>query len=68
MKHNKIFTINLDEETSEKLKALAKLEQRKVAELLRILLNPVIDNEWIKKQKELFPENNQPPQIAHFKL
>ena len=66
MKHNKIYTINLDEETSEKLQALARVNQRKVAELLRLFINPIIDKEWLLIQNELHPENQQAQMVAHF--
>lgn len=66
MKHNKIYTINLDEETSEKLQALARVKQRKAAELLRLLINPVINKEWLLIQNDLHPENKQQPTPAHF--
>ena len=65
MKLNNQFTINLDEETAELVNKLAKIYQRKPAELLRLLVVPQLSNEWAKIQAIEHPENRQPFNIAH---
>ena len=60
------YSINLDDDTAATLEALARELQRKPRELLRLLCVPVIRAEWVRLQKELHPENNQPPKEAHY--
>lgn len=59
------FTINLDDETAQKLEKLAELLQRKPAELLRLLVVPSISESWIKWNLDQ-PENQHQPQEAHY--
>lgn len=44
-KYTNQITINLDDETAEALQKLAQLQQRKPAELVRLLVVPVIYKE-----------------------
>lgn len=66
-KNKNPYTVNLDDESAQTLEALARATQRKPRELLRLLLVPVIFNEWIKHNQEN-PENKaQEFKPAHFK-
>ena len=67
MKHDKSYTINLDKETAQMLERLAQHRQRKTRELLRLILEPVILEQFLALQCELFPENNEPIKPAFFK-
>lgn len=60
------ITIALDDETAATVQALAKHYQRKPAELVRLLLVPVIRSQWLQTQKEQHPENNAEPVAAKF--
>ena len=60
------YSINLDDETADTLEALARELQRKPRELLRLLIAPIIRQEWEKLNRERYPENKQAPQVAHF--
>ena len=51
------FTINLDDQTAETLRALARETQRKPAELLRLLVVPVIRSRWLEWNKENHPQS-----------
>ena len=62
------YSINLDEESARMIEAIAREQQRKPRELLRLLLKPVIKAEWIKLQTQTHPENQQAPTVAQFKL
>ena len=42
------YTINFDDETAQAVEALARITQRKPAELLRLLVSPVIFKELEK--------------------
>lgn len=66
-KLTKQFTINTDEETAAQIERIAELYQRKPAELLRLLLGPVLRNEWAKIQRLEHPENQAAPTVAIFK-
>ena len=61
------FTINLNDEDAQKLKALANYYNRKPCEILRLLAQPQILKEFIKMNCELYPENKNTPQKAIFK-
>lgn len=61
------YSINFDESTAQMIETIAAHQQRKPRELLRLLLMPAIENEWIKLQNEQHPENNAPMQRAIFK-
>lgn len=62
------YSINLDEESAAMIEAIAREQQRKPRELLRLLLKPVIRAEWIKLQTQTHQENQQAPTVAKFKL
>lgn len=62
------YSINLDEESTQMIEAIAREQQRKPRELLRLLLKPIIKTEWIKLQTQTHPENNNAPTVAQFKL
>lgn len=66
-KNKNAFTINLNDDYKSMIEKLAQYHQRKTADLLRILLQPVLINEYVKIQKCLFKENAQPLQEAIFK-
>ena len=65
-KLNNQFCINLDDATAQQVEAIAEAYQRKPAELLRLLLAPVLRNEWAKIQREEHPENREPLTLARF--
>lgn len=54
------ITINLNDESAQLVQALANHCQRKPAELVRLLLVPVLFDEWAKVQTIEHPENRQP--------
>ena len=62
------YSVNLDEESAQMIEAIAREQQRKPRELLRLLLKPIIKAEWIKLQRQEHPENNNAPTVAQFKL
>lgn len=67
MKNDNQFTINLNDEYKAQIMKLAEIHQRKPAELLRLLLQPVIISEYAKIQAMQHPINAQPLQQAIFK-
>lgn len=60
------YCINLDDATAQQVERIAEYYQRKPAELLRLLLAPVLRNEWAKMQREEHPENKAAPVLARF--
>lgn len=62
------YSVNLDEESAQMIEAIAREQQRKPRELLRLLLKPIIRSEWIKLQTQTHQENQQAPTVAQFKL
>lgn len=66
-KNNNSFTINLNDDLKNELLKVAETYQRKPAELLRLLVAPVIINEYAKIQQRIYKENAQPLQEATFK-
>lgn len=60
------YTVNLDQETAQTLEALARAKQRKPRELLRLLVAPLIRQEWERLQVETYEENRQPLTVAHY--
>lgn len=66
-KLTKQFTINFDDATSNLINKLADINQRKPAEYLRLLLLPVLLDEYAKTQLIQHSENAQPIQPAIFK-
>lgn len=71
MKENKKLTnqycINLDESTAQMVETIAEHEQRKPAELLRLLLIPALRSAWVQIQREEHQENTEPMQKAIFR-
>ena len=65
-KLNNQFCINLDDETAQQVEKIADYYQRKPAELLRLLLAPVLRNEWATIQRQEHPENQAAPTLARF--
>lgn len=61
------YCINLDDATAQQVEQIAEYYQRKPAELLRLLLAPVLRNEWATIQREQHPENKQAPTLARFR-
>lgn len=51
------YTINFDDDIKNMIEFIADSYQRKPAELLRLLLTPTIQNEFIKLMQEKHPEN-----------
>ena len=66
-KLNNQYTINFDDDVSDLIKKLSQAYQRKPAELLRMLLKPVLINEYAKIQAIQHAENKKPWQAAIFK-
>ena len=60
------YCINLDDATAQQVEKIAEYYQRKPAELLRLLLAPVLRNEWATIQREQHPENQLTPTVARF--
>lgn len=60
------YCINLDDATAQQVEKIAEYYQRKPAELLRLLLAPVLRNEWAAIQREQHPENQLAPVVARF--
>ena len=65
MKHNKQFTVNVDDDTAAIIYKLAEIYQRKPAELLRLLIAPAIEAAFLQIQAAR-PENQTQPTPAHF--
>lgn len=65
-KLNNQFCINLDDATAQQVEQIAEYYQRKPAELLRLLLAPVLRNEWATIQRQEHPENQAAPTLARF--
>lgn len=61
------ITINIDDPTRAQIEIISTYYNRKPAELLRLLLTPVIINEYAKIQRIAHPENSDPMTIATFK-
>lgn len=60
------ITINLDEALYNEVKIIADYYQRRSADLLRLLLKPIIINEYAKIQRATHSENRQPMTEARF--
>lgn len=60
------FCVNVDDATAQQIIKIAEYYQRKPAELLRLLLAPVLRNEWAKIQRQEHPENQTAPTLARF--
>ena len=66
-KNNNAITINVNDDIKKEIEILASYYQRKPADLLRLLLVPVIINEYAKIQRIAHPENSDAMIIATFK-
>lgn len=66
-KNNNAITINVNDDIKKEIEILASYYQRKPADLLRLLLTPVIINEYAKIQRIAHLENMQPLEPAIFK-
>lgn len=66
-KNNNAITINVNDDIKKEIEILASYYQRKPAELLRLLLTPVIINEYAKIMLLKHDENRQPMTQAIFK-
>ena len=67
LKNDNAITINLNDNLIDMIDKIASYHQRKPAELLRLLLTPVLINEYTKIQSAIHPENNEPIKQAIFK-
>lgn len=65
-KLNNQFNINVDDDTAAMVEKIAEHEQRKPAELLRLLLIPALRNKWVEIQTQEHPENQTTPTVAKF--
>ena len=61
------YNINVDDDTAQMVEKIAEHEQRKPAELLRLLLVPTLRQRWAEIQMQEHQENTQPMQQAIFK-
>lgn len=66
-KNNNAITINVNDDLKNEIDYIARYYQRKPAELLRLLLTPVIINEYAKIMLLKHDENRQPMTTAIFK-
>lgn len=66
-KNNNSITINVNDDLKNEIDYIARYYQRKPAELLRLLLTPVIINEYAKIMLLKHDENRQPMTKAIFK-
>ena len=64
---NNAITVNVNDEMAQQIRAIAEYCNRKPAELLRLLLTPVIINEYTKIMLLKHDENRQPMTQAIFK-
>lgn len=60
------YTIHLDDATRDQVEKIAQYYQRKPSELLRLLLVPILINEYAKIQQQEHQENNEPMRAAKF--
>ena len=67
-KNNNAITININDDLKKEIEIIAAHHQRKIADMIRVLLTPVIINEYAKIQKKAHPENNTVMTEAIFKL
>ena len=65
-KLNNQFNINVDDDTAQMVERIAEHEQRKPAELLRLLLIPALRKKWVEIQTQEHPENQTTPTVAKF--
>lgn len=60
------YNINVDDDTNALIERIAEQEQRKPAELLRLLLIPALRKKWVEIQTQEHPENQNAPSVAKF--
>lgn len=65
-KLNNQYNINVDDDTAQMVEKIAEHEQRKPAELLRLLLIPALRKKWVEIQTQEHQENNEPMKQAIF--
>ena len=65
-KLNNQYNINVDDDTAQMIERIAEHEQRKAAELLRLLLVPALRKKWVEIQTQEHPENQDTPTVAKF--
>lgn len=65
-KLNNQYNINVDDDISALIERIAEHEQRKPAELLRLLLIPALRKKWVEIQTQEHPENQTAPTVAKF--
>lgn len=65
--NNNAITINVNDDIKSEITKISKYYQRKPAELLRLLLIPVITREYAKMMAQEYPQNNEPMTEAIFK-
>ena len=65
-KLNNQYNINVDDDTSALIERITEHEQRKPAELLRLLLIPALRKKWVEIQTQEHPENQTTPTVAKF--
>lgn len=61
------YCLHFDEATAREIETLAQHHQRNASEYLRLLLLPIIINEYALLMKKQYSENNTPPEKAIFK-
>lgn len=61
------YNINVDDDTSALIERIAEHEQRKPAELLRLMLIPQLRQKWAEIQTQEHPENAEPIKQAIFR-
>lgn len=66
-KNNNAITINVNDEIKKEIEYIAAHYQRKPAELLRLLLEPVIINEFAQIMTQTHADNKNAMQRATFK-
>lgn len=66
-KNKNAITINVNDDYKKLIDLLASYHQRKTAEYLRLILQPLLINEYAKIQLAEHPTNAQPMQQAIFK-
>ena len=66
-KLNNQYNINVDDDTSALIERIAEHEQRKPAEMLRLMLIPQLHQKWAEIQRQEHPENAEPLQTAIFR-
>lgn len=67
MKNNNAITINVNDDLRAMIDKLAQHYQRKIADYIRVILTPVLIEQYAKMQRATHTENAQPLTIATFK-